>query len=401
MTFDKDTLRITDAGSFGKMALGVGAVGTVACLVGFLALGDAAGAQLSHSYLAAFVFWVTVGLGGLFFTMLHHLVSATWSVVVRRLAEAVMCTLPLLFLFFIPIAVFSIGDLYHWAHPGHDAVLQEKSPWLNTGMYIGRGVLYFVIWSVLAFFLSRKSLEQDTSPGEKVTARMKQLSALGMVLFALSLTFAAFDWLMSLNPHWYSTIFGVTLFAGGFVGVLSFMTVTLVLLRRRGILEEQVTIEHYHDLGKLIFAFTIFWTYVSFSQFFLIWYGNLPEETAFYHHRWHGSWKWVSVVLIMGHFVIPFLFLLSREPKRNVKCMLVASVWMLIMHWVEMYWQVMPHWRVVDENGSGAALSIWDPLAFVGIGGFFLFFFWRRFSSHPLIPVGDEDLDASLRFTNM
>lgn len=471
MKFDNEQYRLTEAGKLGKIALIVGVVGAI--LTGIGAAADTT--QFFHSYLAAFAFWTAISLGGLFFTLVHHLVDATWSVVLRRIGECVMGNLPWMFLFLIPILL--LVDKYEWApiadeahgkpaahasahaegivhgghddhredhgaqdhddhgdhathddshsdhhdehgdghdahaaghddHHGHDAhhaLLMKKVPYLNKPFFIGRSVVYFAIWSILAFILFQRSLKQDKEPCV-IKDKVGRICALGMVLFALSVTYAAYDWLMSLEAAWFSTIFGVCYFAACFLSMIAFTSLIVVYLRKHGILGDIITIEHYHDLGKWMFAFTIFWTYVSFSQYFLIWYGNLPEETFWYHLRWEGGWKTWSVLLVLGHFVIPFLFLLSREPKRNPKCLAIAAGWILLFHWVEMYWQVSPAMRAgADRLGAAATspLSWQDPAAFAAIGGFFVFLFWRRLAAHPLIPVGDSKLKESIRFHNV
>ena len=205
------------------------------------------------------------------------------------------------------------------------------------------------------------NMMKASSPGLDV------ISAPGMLLFALTLTFAAFDWLMSLDPHWYSTIFGVYIFAGSFLSILAFITLVVAFMRHSGILREEITIEHFHDLGKLIFAFTVFWSYIAFSQYFLIWYANIPEETIWYLHRWEGNWKYVSLALVFGHFVIPFLILLSREPKRNVTAMTIMSCWILVIHWIDLYWIIWPNFQ---HHFHVTFFEILLCLAtFVGIGG--------------------------------
>jgi hypothetical protein len=211
-----------------------------------------------------------------------------------------------------------------------------------------------------------------------------------MILFAITVTFAAFDWLMSLDAHWYSTIFGVYIFSGGVVGVLAFMTLTVLYLRGRGVLRDQITIEQYHDLGKLLFAFLIFWAYMAFSQYLLIWYANIPEETIWYHHRWEGSWKNVSLLLVGGHFVVPFFILITRGAKRNLASMAMMSAWLLFMHGVDLYWIVMP-----GLHPHGAQLSWIDLGCLLGVGGTFCRIFWWKFTAGPLVPVGDPGWIAS------
>ncbi len=399
MKIDTKTFRFTDTGSFGSKAMIVGVIGLLASAAGYLVNSE----QFFHSYLTAFVFWVTLGLGALFFTLIHHLVDAEWSVVLRRVMESTMVTLPLLIVFFVPIA-FGMHDLFEWTHVdvvAGDTLLQGKAPYLNTTFFLARTAGYFLIWYLLTRALYTRSIKQDTSNEKGQTIRMRQISAPGMVLFGFTLTYAAFDWLMSLNPHWYSTIFGVYIFVGALLSSLGFITLILLFLRGKGVLADKVTVEHYHDLGKLIFAFTIFWAYIGFSQYFLIWYGNIPEETIFYHTRWAGSWKYVSMLIILGHFIFPFLMLLTRAAKRSLKVLAFMGFWMLFIHWVDMYWVILPSMGAHGANAHhGFSLSWMDLSTMLGIGGIFVWLFWKRFTSQPVVPVNDPKLEASFHFVN-
>lgn len=396
MKFDKSTYRLTDAGGIPNVALIAGVLGLIGSGVSFTTSRE----LFFPAYLTSFMFWTSIGLGALFFTLLHHLVGATWSVVVRRLVETVMVNLPIMALLFIPV-VLALHDLYHWSHPNAvavDKLLQHKQPYLNENFFVFRALLYFAIWSALGFSLYRSSLRHDEAQSDSLIEKMRCISAPGMLLFALSLTFAAFDWLMSLDPHWYSTIFGVYIFAGSLLSILAFTTVTVSVLRANGVLVDEITVEHYHDLGKLTFAFTVFWTYIAFSQYFLIWYGNIPEETVWYLHRWENHWKVVSLFLVGGHFVFPFLALLSRVPKRNVTVMTAMSCWMLFIHWVDMYWIIMPNF---NHHFHPTAKELFaHATTLLAIGGIFVFMFWKRFASKAIVPINDPKLAASMSFVN-
>ncbi|HSG99082.1 MAG TPA: hypothetical protein VLB27_03470, partial [candidate division Zixibacteria bacterium] len=316
MKLDSATYRLSGADGFGRNAMIIGVVGLAASAAGYFVNAD----QFFYSYLTAFIFWTSLGLGALFFTLLHHLTSAEWSVSIRRLTESVMMTLPFMVIFFVPV-VFGAHTLYHWTHEeavAADAILTHKQPYLNMTFFLVRAAVYFAVWFLLGRTLYKWSRTQDDTGDHALNDKMKRFSAPGMILFALTLTFAAFDWVMSLNPHWYSTIFGVYMFVGSLLAALSFFSLILLMLRGKGVLADKITVEHYHDLGKLLFAFTVFWTYIAFSQYFLIWYGNIPEETEFYHMRWEGSWKIISLLIVFGHFVLPFLALIARGAKRNL-----------------------------------------------------------------------------------
>ncbi|MBN1446362.1 MAG: hypothetical protein JXA28_00415 [Bacteroidetes bacterium] len=386
---DTQTYSFTDKGRFGIIALGAGAVGIVLTVIG--AFTD------SHtffaSWLTAFAFWTTIVLGALFFVMLQHVTGAVWSVVTRRAAEALSMTLPLLLVFFVPL-LFGLHDLFHWTHAeevASDRLLQWKSPYLNTTFFIIRGLVFFVIWIGLAWWLNRSSLAQDADRNPMHTVTLRKLSAGGIFLFAFSLTFAAFDWLMSLEPHWYSTIFGVYVFTGGFLTSLAFLTLFFQYLRGSGILAEQITTEHYHDLGRLLFAFTVFWAYIGGSQYYLIWYANIPEETMWYLARWDHGWHAVTLLLIFGHFVIPFVTLLFFRLKRNAMVLRIIAGLIVVMHFVDMFWLVMPTF-----SDGGVHISWMHFTAVVGIGGLVLWLFWMRYTAHRAIPVFDPKLEDSI-----
>lgn len=377
----------------GKIALIVGGAGLLLSAVGFFL--DAK--QFYHSYLAAFVFWTTIALGGLFFTMLHHLTGATWSVVLRRFSEAIMVILPVLAILFLPI-IPGMHDLYHWTHEeavAADHILQQKEPYLNIPFFLIRAVFYFGVWFLLARTLKKYSTQQDNAPEPSLTDKMRRFSAPGMLLFAVTLTYAAFDWLMSLNPHWYSTIFGVYIFSGSLLSVLAFILLAALYLRGKDVLQSVITLEHYHDLGKLLFGFTVFWAYIAFSQYMLIWYGNIPEETEFFLQRWEGSWKYVSMVIVFFHFALPFLILVTRAAKRNLALMKVMGFWFLIIHYVDIHWIVMP-----TLHTEGFSLSWIDFTTLIGIGGLFVWYFWKQFAQQATVPINDPKLQSSIQFTN-
>jgi len=381
-SIDNATFRFTNTGSFGKIALATGITGTALSIAGYFADSH----QFIASWLMAFSTWVTIALGALFFVMLQHTTAAVWSVVTRRAAEAMSRTLPLLLLFFIPL-LLGAHTLYHWSHAEEvatDQLLAWKSPYLNLGFFSVRGLLFFAIWILLAWLLSKHSLAQDTDHDPKRSITLRKLSAAGMFLFAFSVTFAAFDWLMSLEPHWYSTIFGVYVFTGGFLAALAFLTVTFLLLKRGGTLAKEITTEHYHDFGRLMFAFTVFWAYIGGSQYYLIWYANIPEETVWYAARWDNGWHIVSLLLIVLHFLVPFFVLIFHRMKRSGSVLLGVALLLLVMHAVDMYWLVMPTFK------GGTPLPSWmDFTALPGIGGFVLWLFWRRFTAHPAVPLHD------------
>ena len=351
---------------------------------------------LLPSWLLAFLFVLSIALGSLFFVLVAFATKAGWSVVVRRIAENAMATLPLLALLFVPIAL-GLEHLYPWAGPHEgDHLLEWKRPYLNVPFFVGRAVLYFAVWSGLALWYLRRSRAQDATGEHAITRRLQRAAGPGLLAFALTVTFAAVDWIMSLTPHWYSTIFGVYWFSGCLVAAFAFLAILSVALRRAGLMGGLLTGEHFHDLGKLLFAFTVFWAYIAFSQYFLIWYGNLPEETFWYARRMAGSWQTASVALAVGHFAIPFFFLLPRTTKRRTVPLVAGAVWMLAMHWLDLYWLVMPTFRP-----AGFSPSLADAAALVGLCGFFLAALGFMMRRHALLPIGDPRLPESLTFENV
>ena len=392
MKFDQQTYRLTDAGSIGLKAFIIGGLAILLSLYGYFSDAE----QFFHSYLTAFVFWTTLSVGALFFLLVHYLAGSVWCIVFRRIAEALAANLPYLAIFSIPV-LLGIGDLYHWSDPAvvaTDHLLQKKSAFLNIPFFIVRTIAYFAIWSVTIFLLYRNSLRQDTEKDFDLLSKLRRVGAVGMVLFALTLTFASFDWLMSLDPHWYSTIFGVYIFAGTYVIILSFLVLCSLFLRYYGALKETINVRHYHDLGRLLFAFTIFWAYIAGSQYFLIWYGNVPEETVWFLQRWEGSWKYLSVMLVFGHFAIPFLALLFRAAKQNLVILGSMAGLLFVMHFIDLYWIVLP-----SLHKSGVQFSWLDLTTFIGIGGIQLGLFWKRLISRPLIPVNSPRLSESVKYS--
>jgi hypothetical protein len=350
-------------------------------------------AQFYHSWLAALFFGLSIALGALFLTMVLHLTGAAWSTPVRRLLENLAATLPLLSLLFLPI-LFGLHDLYHWSHVDEvakDPLLQQKSLFLNTPFFIIRALLYLAVWSFLALRLRSLSLAQDDGTSVDVVAKMRKLSAGGMILFAITLTFAAFDWLMSLDAHWYSTIFGVYVFAGCVVAGLAGVILLALYLQRQGYLHTTIGLLQYNDLGKLLFVFTVFWAYMAVSQYFLIWYGNIPEETIWYRHRWIGSWKTVSLLLVFGHFLVPFVVLLTRWAKRNQTILAFFSAWLLLMHWIDLQWLVMP-----TLHSEGFHLSWMDGTVLAGVVGVLIWYAGFLLGKHALAPVNDPHLQEAI-----
>jgi hypothetical protein len=355
------------------------------------------GPRFWFSYLTAYMYGLSLALGGLFFVIIQFLVRAGWSVVVRRIAENVMGTLPLFAILFIPVAFGLQYTHGHWWNyePGTDAILDGKLGYLNKGFFFLRAIVYLAVWVGLARVFLRTSVQQDESGDHEITRKLQKYSPVALILFALTLTFAAIDWMKSMDPHWYSTMWGVYYFAGCVVGIFATLAILVLWLQRDGYVRKVINTEHYHDIGKLLFGFVVFWTYIAFSQYFLQWYANIPEEQLWFYHRAHGGWDTVGKVIVVGHFFIPFFFLLPRAIKRNPKTLLLGAAWMLVIHYVDLFFVVMP---VYTDHFS---FTVVDLLTLVGVVGLFLAAFTYLAARSELIPRKDPRLPESLGFENI
>lgn len=349
--------------------------------------------QFGFSYLLGFSFVASLGTGALFWVMIHHITGAVWSVVFRRFLEKYSQSLTLLLILFIPI-LLNAGPVYRWI-TSSEAIVVAKQSWLNLPFFAIRGFLYLAVWCGLAWWMVMASSRQDAITDRLESKKMHNRSALGLIILAFTTSYASFDWLMTLDPAWSSTIFGVYFWAGGIIGSLALLTLSIVLLHAAGWLRNTITAEHFHDLGKLMFGFIVFWAYIAFSQYFLIWYANLPEETSYFIQRRTGSWNSLSWSLVVGHFVVPFVLLLPRTFKRNPQILGFVAAWILAFHYVDIYWQVMPvlHPRGVQFHWLDLTL----PLAM--LSGTLALSTWFAIGS-KLIPVGDPRLGESLSFQN-
>ena len=373
---------------------GCALLGAVACAI----LGAANPKQFFFSWLVSFLFFLSLALGALFFVLIQYASQGGWGIVVRRIGETVFAMLPLMAVLFVPV-LLGLRNLYSWTVPGaaeHDPLLHWKAPFLNVPFFLIRAALYFGIWSLIAVVYYRSSRAQDVTGDPTVSARLRRLAGPAIIVLALTQTFASIDWIMSLTPHWYSTIFGVYFFAGSFVGFIALLSVVVVAMHSAGLLNTVISAEHRHDIGKFLFAFTAFWAYIAFSQFFLMWYGNLPEETIFYKARLAGSWKPLSLFLMAGHFGAPFLYLMGRAVKRRGWTLALGGAWLLAMHFLDLYWQVMP-----TLHPDGIRPSLLDVAAFVTIGGCFVGVASWLMRRQALVPIRDPRLAESLAFENV
>lgn len=370
----------------------------MAASVAIAFLSPSGGRQFWNAYLTNFAYFLSITSGALFFVLLQHLTRASWSIVVRRFAEVIAANMGLLAVLLVPILVFGMQSLYPWARPdvvAHDPVLLAKSAYLNVPFFVIRCAIYFAAWFLMSRWYLNRSTEQDTSGDPRLSVRMEKRSAPLMFVYAFTTTFAAFDLLMSLDPHWFSTIFGVYFFSGGVLGFFALLPMVTWITQRAGRMTHMITAEHYHDMGKLMFAFTVFWAYIAFSQYLLIWYANIPEETVWYLRRQENGWGWIGVLLLFGHFVVPFLGLISQFPKRRKNILVVAAFWLLAMHGIDLYWLVGP------ESGAGAIFPhpIYFTL-FLGMAGLSIAAAGRRLVTRSLVPEKDPRLEKSLAFEN-
>ena len=372
-----------------RRALLTGVAGAVATAAGAVTSPD----QFFGSYLLAYVFWLAAALGGLALTMLQHLTGGRWGVVLRRIFEAAARTLPWMALLFVPLT-FGLDRLYPWtdaAAVADDHILQAKAPYLNVPFFLARAAFYFAVWIGLAVFLTRWSASQDRAAAPSLVRRMRALSAVGLVLYAFTMTFAAFDWGMSLDPHWFSTMYGFLFIIGQAIMALAVAIVTARRLAAEPPMSSVFNVGHWHDLGKLLFAFSMVWTYLSFSQFLIIWSANLPEEIPWYLHRSTHGWQYLAVALIVVHFVVPFAVLLSRRTKRNSTVLARMALWLVAARFVDVYFLLGP-----EFHEHGLTLHWMDVTAVVGVGGIWTALFLAGLLSRPLLPLGDPGLRNAL-----
>ena len=363
-------------------ALIAGGVFTVIFAVGFFLNRD----QFFHSYLFAFSFWAGISIGSLALLMLQHLTGGGWGLVIRRVLEAATRTLPLVLLLFVPI-VLGAHRIYKWtdAHEvAEHPVLKEKSKYLNLPFFTVRAAIYFVIWLALAYFLNRWSLLQDRTADRKYTKNMRVLSGPGMVLFVFTVSFASIDWFMSLDWEWSSTIYGFIFVAAWSLSALAFTIAVMAALSKHEPMNNVVAQLHFHDLGKLLLALVMLWSYFAFSQFLIIWSGNLPEEIRWYLPRIHGVWGAIALAVIVLHFAFPFLFLLSRSLKRHAGKLVIVAVLILVMRLIDLFWMIEPNF-----TGGEFHFSWMDLVAPIAMGGLWLGVFARALTGRALIPIND------------
>jgi hypothetical protein len=376
------------AGRIQQRSLAIGLVGGALCIVGAIFRP----AQFFQSYLFGYLFALGLALGCMAILMTQYLTGGDWGVVIRRILESAMRTLPWLAVGFLPIAL-GARFLFVWAHPAQagGGALDYRTEYLNLPFFLVRAVVYFAVWLVMASQLDKWSREQDRNNGFLSLRRMRRLSGPGLVIYAVTITFAAFDWVMSLNPEWYSTIFGLLIIGGQALSAVAFAIVVAALLAKQAPMASVFQPRHFHDLGKLLLAFTMVWAYLSFSQLLIVWSGNLPQEIPFYLPRMQSSWRWVGVLLIVFHFALPFALLLSRDLKKRGELLAAVAGLVIVMRLIDLFWLVAPWFRL-----QGLTVDWLDPVTAIGIGGVWLALFLRELKARPLLPLRDPYLADAL-----
>ena len=373
-----------------QRALVAGVIGVVICLIGIVKAPD----RFYPSYLLAFMFVLGLSLGSLGLLMLQHLTGGNWGIIIRRPLESATRVLAVVAVLFVPI-FFGMKYLYAaWLNAprsGEGALSEFQRSYLTPNGFRVRAIIYFAIWGILVFLFNRWSREQDGNPEDaSVRRRFKMMAGPGIILYVFVMSFAAIDWVMSLSPHWASTIYGFLFVAGQLISSMSLMIAIVVLLSRTGPLSGVLQPRHIHDMSKLLLAFLMLWAYFDFSQLLIIWSGNQPEEISFYFSRLHSQWGVVAVIVVVFHFFVPFFLLLSRDLKRNPKVLPAVAIWLILMRLVDLFWMIRP------EFTARALPNIWDLAAALALGGLWFFFFAGNLKQAPVLPVGDPNLAEAI-----
>jgi len=387
-----DSLQFPADSKLPQILFSVGAVGLIASFIGYFTNHE----QFFFSYLVSFTFFTGISLASVFMVLFHHITKSKWGVVVRRIPETFGANIWIWAILLIPV-LLGIHTLYHWSHEDAvavDKILKGKSAYLNTPFFILRQVIYFAIWGYVGHKLYKASVELEKTGDWGIMTLMRKVSAPAIPIFGFTIAFASFDWLMSLDPHWFSTMFGVYFFAISFQSFWAIMILMVFFLHRNGYLKNTITQVHIYDLGAWLFAFTVFYAYIAFSQFLLIYYANLPEETLWFYNRLEGSWKYIAFGLLLFRFLLPFLTLLNREQKHKKGVLTFVATTVVIMHFLEIYWIAMP-----TLNAQGIHFSWIDVSTFLGLGGIFFGLFFWRFKQNSMIPENDPKLEECLEKT--
>jgi len=378
-------------GQWQRKSLFVGLAGVLLAILAFLLDRE----QFLRSYLFAYLYWTGMALGCLAVLLMHHVVGGKWGMLIRRLCEAGARTLPFMAVLLIPV-LLGMRTLYVWTRPEalHDANIQSKAAYLNIPFFMGRALIYFAIWFLYSHLLSKWSAQQDRTGDEGLIGKMRAISAPGLVVFTLTTTFAFIDWIMSLEPHWFSTIYGAMFMVGQMLESLAFVIALMIIFSKMSPLMEHTTPQHVHDLGNLMFAFMVLWAYLSFSQFLIIWAGNLPEEIPWYLNRLRGGWGWVALTLVVFHFAIPFVLLLMRGIKRRADRLFRVCLLLIAIRLVDVYWITEPAFF-----GQQIRIHWVDFVTPLAVGGLWLAVYFGQLKSRPLLPMRDPRLQGAPRET--
>jgi hypothetical protein len=379
-------------GRWQRSSLLIGIAGVLLAIVGYL-LTD--WTEFLRAYLFAYLFWTGMGIGCLGILLLHHTVGGKWGMMIRRMCEAGARMIPYMIVLIVPILA-SLPVLYIWATPAaaHDPVIQGKAAYLNVPGVIGRSIFYFVVWGFFAWRLSGWSRQQDETADVTLIDKMRALSAPGLVVFVFVTTFAFIDWIMSLEPHWFSTIYGAMFLIGQVLESFAFTIALVIVLGSREPFRRYLTKQHLHDLGNMMFAFMVLWAYLSFSQFLITWAGDLPDEIPWYLRRLRGGWGWVALALVIFHFATPFVLLLMRAVKRNAGRLLAVCLLMIVIRIVDVYWIVEP--AFYNQHFAIHWLDFVTPVA---VGGLWVAGFFWQLRRRPLLPLNDPRLEGAPRET--
>ncbi len=385
-----DTL-IPELRRYQPRLLAAGGAGLAVCAIGGALFSGVT--QLLASYLVAYMFCLGITLGCLALGMVHQLTGGAWGVVLRRPIGAAARVLPVLTLLFIPI-VLGIHHLYVWTQPAviaRDELVRHKQLYLNTPFFVIRAAIYFAAWNAVSYVLNRWSLEQDRTGDPAIARRMQRLSAAGLVLYGLTITFASFDWLMSLEPDWYSTIYGVLILGGQGLSAMAFLILAITWLSRRPPLDTIIGPDHLHDAGNLTLAFVMLWAYFAFSQYLIIWAGNLPHEIAWYRHRLQTGWRLIAIALVLFHFAVPFVVLLLRSVKRQSTALARVAAAILVARVVDLFWLIAP-----EFHAEGLWVSWLDVLLPISLFTFWLGCVVWQLRGRAILPVHDPEFDEAL-----
>ncbi len=384
------------------LSLGIGGILSIVILVVALLFPEQR-EQALRSWLLGFIFWGGIGIGGLGILLLQYLTGGAWGVVIRRIAEAASRTLPIVFVLFLPI-MLGVTYLYEWTHLPDDPIVKFRYPYLTVQWWIIRAVLYFVLWGVMAWYLNRWGLRQDQAKNPEEAAKMlgdaTAFSGPTMVFYVLVVSFAAIDWVMTLDPHWFSTIWGLLFAVGWALSFFCFSVALMAALSDKEPMNRILGSRHFHDIGKLMLALVMVWAYFNFSQFLIIWSGNLPEETRWYLTRMEGTWGVIGVLLILFHFAFPFLVLLNRDLKHSAKRLALMAIFILVLRLIDMYYLIGPsprigmHGQEVDFISSFSWMDVIAPFA---VGGIWLWWFFGELLKRPLVPVNDPFLENAIK----